>query len=167
MPGNERRSWKIREKRQRTVLPARLRDGQRWSEACILNISSHGLLIHSDCRLDPGSNIVVRRGQQTVIARVVWRSNRRIGLSSVHPISIEALASNDGPDAPLPTIPAPEKGGRQTVRRAAHRSRARARAMEFLALVIAGMLFAGAVGACALSTLGRPLQAVQATLEVR
>ena len=76
------------------MLPARMRSSGGWSDACILNVSSRGLLVYSNTAVDPGSTVEIRRGGQLVIARVVWRQNQRIGLCSPDPVPIEDIISD-------------------------------------------------------------------------
>ena len=71
-----------REIRRQVVIPARLRSGAQWSDACILNISQRGLMIHSGFAGPRGSTIELRRGDHVIVARVVWRDGARAGLQS-------------------------------------------------------------------------------------
>jgi hypothetical protein len=64
------------------VIPARLRSGAQWSDACILNISQRGMMIHSGFAGARGSMIELRRGDHVIVARVVWRDGARAGLHS-------------------------------------------------------------------------------------
>jgi hypothetical protein len=73
-------SHRPRELRRRVVIPARLRSGCGWTDACILNISSRGLLIHSALTGPQGSTVELRRGDYVIVARVVWQDGARAGL---------------------------------------------------------------------------------------
>ena len=53
-----------RELRRRVVIPARLRTGAQWTDACILNISSRGLLIRTARPVPEGSFVDVRKGDR-------------------------------------------------------------------------------------------------------
>lgn len=75
------------------IIPARLRSGAQWSDACIVNISSRGLMIHSG-RVGPaGSMVELHRGDHVIIARVVWRDGSRAGLQSDERLLIEEIIS--------------------------------------------------------------------------
>ena len=80
-----------REERLRTLIPARMRSESGWSDACILNVSSGGLLVYSAGGARPGTHVEIRRGGSLIIANVVWRSNQRIGLCSHHPVPIQEV----------------------------------------------------------------------------
>src|SRR5690348_12970017 len=82
-----------RELRRRVIMPARLRSSGGWTDACILNISSHGLMIHSS-RVGPqGSTIELWRGNHVIVARVVWQDGARAGLQSEDRLAVEDILS--------------------------------------------------------------------------
>ncbi len=143
------------------MLPARVRTASGWSDACILNISSNGLLVYSNTTAEPGQFVEIRRGRQLVIARIVWRKNQRIGLWSPE-VHIQDLISDE-------TIAAATQGRavaieRRTVPRDDGRSRARARAIEFgstLAIVAAISAWAAVY---VYQILSKPLATVKAAL---
>jgi hypothetical protein len=157
---------KRREERQRVMLPARMRSTSGWSDACILNVSTRGLLVYSSGPTQPGSFVEIRRGGQLVVARVVWRNNQRIGLHSSDPVRVDDIISTAAAacavqsSASLPVE-------RRRVPRNYERSRNRARAVEFMAMVLAGTALAGAAVACVEQALGAPLSVVGVTLGSR
>lgn len=77
---NRRSGLRPRELRRRVVLPARLRCGSQWSDACILNLSSRGMMIRTGYAAQEGSIIEVRRDQHIIGGRVMWRNGSKIGL---------------------------------------------------------------------------------------
>src|SRR5690348_1343959 len=92
MPGRRPpRNQKPRELRRRVVVPARLRDGASWSDACILNVSSRGLMIHTGRPVRCGSEVELRRGEYMIVARVVWRDGARAGLRAEERVPIEEI----------------------------------------------------------------------------
>ena len=159
------RNIKPREDRRRTLLPARLRNGAGWIDACILNVSSRGLLIHAKCQAQPGSQIELRRGGYLVIARVVWRSTHRIGLCSPDPLPVDDIISCEAPPAAVPALIVAAKVERRSRPRSHERSRERSRAIEFLSLVLIVTALAGAASAYAYEALSNPLKAVHSALE--
>lgn len=159
------RNIKPREDRRRTVLPARLRNGGGWIDACILNVSSRGLLIHAKCTPQPGSQIELRRGGYLVTARVVWRSTHRIGLCSPDQLPVDDIISCEHAPAAVPALKSDVKVERRIEPRSHERSRERSRAIEFLSLVLVGTALAGAASAYAYEALSNPLKAVHRALE--
>ena len=75
------------------MLPARVRSGAQWSDACILNISSRGLMIQSGRAGPEGSVLELRRGNYVFTARVVWRDGARAGLQSDERLPVEEILS--------------------------------------------------------------------------
>ena len=75
------------------VLPARMRHGAAWSDACILNVSSRGLLIHTSRQAPMGSEIELRRGEHVILARVVWRDGAKVGLRADDRVPIEEIVT--------------------------------------------------------------------------
>lgn len=82
-----------RELRRRVVLPARLRAGGGWSDACILNISSRGLLIQARSMGPEGSTVELRRGDYAITARVMWQDGARAGLQSDNLLPVDEILS--------------------------------------------------------------------------
>jgi hypothetical protein len=146
------------------MLPARMRSSSGWSDACILNISSRGLLIYSAQSADPGSFVEIRRGGQLVVARVVWRKNRRIGLSSPDPVRIQDIISTETAVSAVQSTLDSKRVDRRLVPRDANRSRSHARAMEFMVMVLGGTALVAAAVACVVDSLGAPMGAVRAAL---
>jgi hypothetical protein len=157
---------KPRENRQKVMIKARMLNGAAWQDICILNCSPHGLGIQSPMAPQRGSYVEIRRGRQTIVARVAWSKGHRAGLRSQDPIFIGALASG------IDSAPAPSKAD-FTERRRQPRppapsysdSRLAGRAMEFACFAV----IAAAVGLAGLSAvseaLARPMQEVNATLQ--
>jgi hypothetical protein len=142
------------------MLPARMRTEAGWSDACILNISSRGLLIYSNGAAQQGSFVEVRRGGQLVIARVVWRKNQRIGLHSPDPVHVEDIIGADKAAAATVSTAAGAPMERRRIPRDAERSRQHGRAAEFIAMVLVGGALAFAAMASVEESLARPFAAV-------
>jgi hypothetical protein len=145
------------------MLPARMRGHSGWSDACILNISSRGLLIYSNGTAEPGAFVEIRRGGQLVTARVVWRKNQRIGLCSPDPVHVEDIIGADSADAAVPTA-AGVAVERRRVPRDPERSRHNGRAVEFIAIVLIGSALAFAAMASIEQNLARPLAAIDGAM---
>ena len=145
------------------LVPARLRDGASWSDACILNVSSRGLLIHSMGAGETGATIELRHRDCSIVARVMWRDGARAGLRAEDRVPVEEIMLlGHAHNLTLTASAPPNVERRKTPRH--EESRDRARAIEFAsALVIAAVLSAGTL-AMLESALARPLAAISAVL---
>lgn len=162
---------KAREDRQKVMIRARMRSASDWHDVCVLNLSLHGLGIQSAAPPARGAYVEIRRGHQTVIARVAWNKGHRAGLRSQDPIFIAGLI-DDRREEPAPTANGNFQGmERRRVPRppaqAHDHSRLKARAFEFVC-------FAGIAGAVAFGifssvseTLSAPLVQVRAALDLK
>jgi hypothetical protein len=147
------------------VLPARMRIGARWSDACILNISSHGLMIRTANRITDDSVVELRRGEHVIFARVVWRDGPKAGLQTDERVPVEEIITLD-PSTSLQVTAADALliERRNQPRRICQDSRLRARAIESIGVVaIAAMVGAGAFGMVELA-FARPLAMVRMAL---
>jgi hypothetical protein len=167
LDGGGSSALKPREKRQRVMLPARMRTPSGWSDACILNISSRGLLVYSSGGAQPGSFVEIRRGGQLVVARVVWRKNQRIGLCSPDPVHIEDVISSETAASAVRSSSRKLAVDRRRIPRDSDRSRARGRAIEFMSVLLIGSALATAAVAAVGHALGQPLSSVRSALGSR
>lgn len=144
------------------MLPARMRSESGWSDACILNVSSRGLLIYSAGRATPGSFVEIRRGSQLVVARVVWRENQRLGLSSQDPVRVEDIISSE--TAAVAVQSSGFTVERRKVPRTSEQSRLLSRAMEYVFTIMLVVALAGSAAFYAHEALTTPLAAVRTAL---
>lgn len=144
-----------------------MRSGTSWSDACILNLSSRGMLVKTPVAPSRGSYLEIRRGPYVIIARVVWANADRFGVQTQDLVPAEELINQHG----QPATAAGPSGSGFAERRAVARhstlheaSRWRARAVEFGAFAFLGAAGAtvalGAVG----ELLASPLAAVETAL---
>jgi hypothetical protein len=159
--------FKPREERRRTMLQARMRSGSGWCDACILNVSSRGLLVYSDGAADLGSMIELRRGGQLVIATVVWRNNQRIGLCSTDDLDIESIVSNEVAAAAAKACVDADRVERRRRPGESDASRAMGRAMEFAFIAAVAVALAGAVAVSVLQSLTAPMTIITSALDPR
>lgn len=162
---------KPREPRRNVMIKARMRAGGSWSDTCILNLSSRGMLLRSAASPGCGSYLEIRRGNHIFVARVVWSGPDRFGVQTQDYVPVDSLAQN--PDRAPPIAPAAVTGVgecRATCRAAqlAHeKSRIAGRIVEFgTFLLVAGfatMLVAGTV----VEVLFEPLAQADAALAAR
>lgn len=153
-----------RELRRRVVLPARLRHGAQWADACILNVSSRGLMIHAARAGQLGSLIELRRGEHVIVARVVWREGSRAGLQSEDRIPVEEIMSLSGSQALQLVANEGALVERRRHRRPPVEPRLQARAMEFAAVLVIGVALAGGAWSMARQALARPFAEASAAL---
>ena len=161
--GNPHRSENSRELRRRVVLPARIRHEASWSDACILNVSSRGLLIHTSRQAPTGSQIELRRGNHVIVARVVWRDGAKAGLRADERVPIEEIVTL-GQSQVLQLSAGACPPERRKYPRAEDRYRLRARAFEFAGVVAIGASLAGGAILLVEEAFARPLAIVQAAL---
>jgi hypothetical protein len=157
---------KPRENRQKIMIKARMLSGASWHDICILNCSLHGLGIQASQAPPRGSYVEIRRGHQTIVARVAWSKGHRAGLRSQDPIFVSALVS--GNDA-APAIASGDFTERRLkprpLAKSASDSRLQGRAMEFAGFAIIAVAV-GLAGVSAVSqALARPLEEVHAALK--
>ena len=156
-----------RELRRRVVLPARVRTAAGWSDACILNVSSRGLLIHSRGEAEAGMTIQLHHRHHAIVARVIWRHGARAGLHSEDRIPVEEIMIlGQAHNVTLTAVDQPGVERRRAPRDDTRHgeSRARGRTIEFAgALVIAAVLATGML-AMVETALARPLASIGALL---
>lgn len=155
---------KPRELRRRVLLPARLRTTAGWSDACILNVSSRGLLIHAQAVTHQGATIEVRHGDHAIVARVMWREGPKAGLFAEDGVPVEDILTL----SQSPTLQLTAGGGGHVERRRKPRThednRLRARAMEFAAIGFIAASLSGGLFVLVEEALARPLAYVEAAL---
>lgn len=138
---------KPREDRRKVMLSARMRSGASWHDACILNMSSRGLMLQTSARTERGAYLEVRRGPHVIVARVIWTGQQRVGLKAQDRLSVDAIVTEQatasaGPDALVERRTAPRPRQDPEVR-----SRQLSRMMQ--AVTLGGLGIAAAVIAVA------------------
>jgi hypothetical protein len=158
---NSTSKHKPRELRRRLVVPARIRTTAGWSDACILNISSRGLLMHTKLRVSAASMVEIQHGEHVIQARVVWRDGSRIGLCAETMLSADDILSA-GKAASLP----PPKRWAADSRPPSHeRNRQRSRLMEFVSVALIVTSLSIAVSALVARSLAAPMSRVSQALD--
>lgn len=137
---------KPREDRRKVMLSARMRSGASWHDACILNMSSRGLMLQTSARTERGAYLEVRRGPHVIVARVIWTGQQRVGLKAQDRLSVDAIvteqAKTGGPETLVERRTAPRPRQDPAVR-----SRQLSRMMQ--AVTLGGLGIAAAVIAVA------------------
>ena len=155
-------SLKSRELRTRVALPARMRIGCAWSDACILNVSSRGLLISASHLAVQDSAVELRHGDHVILARVVWRKGTQAGLRAEDRVPVEdiAIMSKAPPHRPV----ARPGADRRKARRSDEDSRLRSRAIEFAGIAFLAISLAATLFSMVEQAFARPLAMVSAAL---
>ena len=131
--------------------------GGLWRDACILNISSRGLLLHANEPPGAGSYLEIRRGQHVMVARVVWSEASRFGVHTQDRLPVEAIVRD------LPAIGSSEPGQTRFVERRHRprerheRSRQAGRWLEYAAFAIGGMIAASSAYGAVSMAMARPM----------
>lgn len=156
---------KSREPRINVIAPARLRLGAKWSDACILNVSSRGLLIHVPQPPQRGSYVELRRGEQVIIGRVMWCKGSRVGLRAQDRVPIEAIVTKQGAQALRLTADNGRPVERRRFDRTHERSRLGARLFEFASVAAVGAMLSVAVVSVVSRAVAEPLSRVRTALD--
>ena len=152
------------------MIAARLRHGDAWSDANILNLSSRGLLLRASSPPARGAYVEVRRGAHVIVGRVIWATSDRFGVRAQDRLAIDALVANASPARQAAndagTAPAERRSRPRPERLEWRHARSRERGRVFQFACIGG--FGLALAACAYGavsdTLGRPMNQVSSRL---
>jgi hypothetical protein len=154
-----------RELRRRVMLPARVRAGVQWSDACILNISSRGLLINCPKGVSEGHVVELRRGDHVIVGRIVWREGTRAGLQCDDRVPVEEIMSLGQSQAlQLTASVGAVVERRKQPRPTAIDARLRGRALEFLSVAVIAASLAVTIWSMAEQAFARPMAAVARAL---
>lgn len=140
-----------------------MRHGASWSDACILNVSTHGLLIHTSRNTPVGGQVELWRGENVIAARVVWHSGAKAGLRTDDPVPVEQILTL-GQSQSLQLGVGRGRGERRKAPRLEDRHRLRGKAIEFVSVVVIGASLAGAAVIMVEEAFVRPLALVQQSL---
>lgn len=147
------------------MLRTRMRTNWGWSDACILNVSSRGLMINAGAAqaLTDG-RIEIWHGEHVIIASVVWRKGTRAGLQCEERVPVDdILLLSRAPSLQLTAGQWPSVERRKRPR-SPDDNRIRARAIEFAGVAIITVSFAAGALVMAEHAFARPLGYVEAAL---
>ncbi len=171
--GGERHGERQREERITVVIPSRMRVDNCWSDVCIRNISSRGLLVAANAPPPLGSYVEIRRGTQIIIARAMWTNGQYCGLRSQEKLPVQRIITEPRlTSRPQVAIAEGASDRRRDSRRGSagdiaerqERSRRLASAFQFVLLVAAGLGASGWAATSVYGLLGSPLAAVERAL---
>jgi len=144
-----------------------------WGDACILNISSHGLLMQAAAPPARGTYVELRRGRHPMVARVVWVKHHRFGVRTQDLLPVEAIINE--PESCDDELQRPTANETVYKRRSSPRdrqvqhddSRMQSRMMEFVCIAVFVASAAGLVFGALDQAFASPLSDVSAALTPR
>ena len=152
------------------MIAARMRHGNQWCDANILNISSRGLLLHAATPPSRGTYVEVRRGTHIIVGRVVWANDNRFGVRAQDRLAIDSVITDISPDRRS----ANDVGDGPAERRAQPRperlewrhaqSREKGRVLQFACISGLSLVLAACAYEAVTDTLSRPLSQVSTQL---
>ena len=148
------------------MLRARLRASSGWSDACILNVSSHGLLINATTAgaAATGSMIELWHGEHLIVGEVVWRKGTRAGLRTDQRVPVEEIMAIGNAPALQLTAGDWPRADRRKRPRSHDESRLRSRAIEFAGVAAIAVSLAIALLSMVEAAFAKPLAMVQTAL---
>lgn len=150
------------------MIRARLKTGDGWHDACIVDLSRRGAGLQAANAPPRGAYVEVRRGFHVIVARVVWSRGHRFGVTAQDDLPVDSIAADRAP--PTQTRPFERTAGdRRILPRAvsqrAEASRRRGQRLQFLAAVVGGSVAAMFAGAEVRQALAAPLAEVSTVLD--
>jgi hypothetical protein len=154
-----------RELRRRVILPARLRLGAQWSDACILNVSSRGMLIQTGQPAQQGMTVELRRDRHVIMGRIMWQAGGRIGLHCEERVPVEEILSlGAGKTLQLVAADGARIERRRVPRGRVSEARHRGRVLQFAGVLTIALVLSISGVVWVRATLARPLSAAGAAL---
>jgi Flp pilus assembly pilin Flp len=149
-----------REARRKVLIRATMRADGLPMDVCIRDLSTRGMLLQASAPPPRGTYVEIDCASFSIVARVIWRKDRRFGLESRERINVRALAGGPSPD------PLPSRTARRPKRAAARAggSRTFARKIEFAVIAAGALALIAVLGATAFETLSHPFANVSTTL---
>ena len=156
-----------RDKRQKLYIRARVKTGEGWHDACIVDLSRRGAGLQAANAPRRGAYVEIRRGMHVIVARVVWSFGQRFGVAAQDDIPIDLVATDRAPadnDAAPPAVDNRHSRLRRVADRA-EASRNWGRRLQYGLSAIAGMAAAVVAGAEVRQALAAPLGEIGAALD--
>jgi hypothetical protein len=145
-------------------MPARLRSSSGWTDTCILNISSRGVMIHSARAGPQGSVVELWRGEHVIVARVMWQDGARAGLQTDDRLAVDEILSLGGSAAMMLTASDSLPRERRGRPRQEPDRRNQGRIVEFVGVVLVGCIFAATAYGMIEQALARPMALINGAL---
>lgn len=146
------------------MLRARMRAGTGWSDACILNVSSRGLMINAPTVVALQGNVIeLWHGEHVIVGTIMWKKGTRAGLQSEGRVPVDdILALNQGSALQLTAGAWPQNERRKRPRRSD--SRMRGRLVEFAGVIAISASLAIGAATVVGEAFARPMHVVAAAL---
>ena len=160
---------KPRQDRRRVLIPARMKQGLSWTDVCIRNMSSRGLLLQGRSPPSPGSYVEIRRDNHIIVARVIWSNQNEFGAHAQDFLPIDQIIR--GPEGAISA--GDSRNEHQAERRAVPRpsfdrsheaSRQLSSVMQYGFMIIVGLSLAIATVSSVRKALISPLAIASANL---
>jgi hypothetical protein len=146
-------------------MKARLRWGAYWGDACILNISSQGMMIQTGRVAPEGSIVELHRGDHVILARVVWRDGLKAGLRTDDRLPVDQiLSAGDRGPVQLVTSDGAIVERRTKARSEAGDAREFGKKLEFVGACVLVLVFAFLVGLAVFDILATPMAQIDHAL---
>jgi hypothetical protein len=136
-----------------------------WTDACILNVSSRGMMINAPAAVAAkGSRVELWHGERLIVATVVWRKGTRAGIQAEDRIPVdEILAIGQSSSLQLTASAWPQVERRKRPR-THDDERIRARALQFAATAAIAVSLAFGSLVMIETALAAPLHSIRAAL---
>ena len=157
-----------RETRQKVLIRARVKTGDGWHDACIVDLSRRGAGLQAASAPPRGTYVEVRRGFHVIVARVVWSRGHRFGVATQDDLPVDSIAVDRAPPAKTRSFEGRSADRRllpRAARERAETSRRWGQRLQFLTAVLGGAVAAMIAGAEVRETLAAPLADVSAALD--
>lgn len=149
------------------LIEARLRHERGWSNVCILDMSSRGMLVRANPAPARGSYVEIGRGHQRIVARVVWADHDRFGARTQDALVLDAVAKGQPAADPDPAMLGND---RRSLRRedaaGEHHERSRrfGQRLEFVTIIAFGGFAAFLVFDTMHAVISKPLHQIESGL---
>lgn len=147
------------------LLRARMQATSRWSDVCILNVSSRGAMINApSASVEKGSMVELRYADHMIVGTIVWREGSRAGLQAEDRIPVEELLARSQSSSLQITANGWPEVDRRATPRSGDDSRIRGRAIEFTGIALIGAVLALGATLMIGQAFAEPMRQVQAAL---
>lgn len=144
------------------MIPAQLRGDTAWSDVCIRNVSSHGMMLQMTKPPTPGSYVELRRESVVVVARVMWADSDSCGLRTQAKVDAGVLSGRVADTQAR--ADQRSKSRMDALRFSAERAAMFGRSMQFVFGAVFGAALAALLALAAYQTMARPLTVIREVL---
>jgi hypothetical protein len=135
-----------------------------WTDACILNVSSHGMMINAPAAsAAKGSRVELWHGEHLIVATVVWRKGTRAGIQAEDRIPVDEILAISQPPSLQLTGAWPDVERRKRPR-SHDDQRFRGRSLQFAATAAVAISLALGSFVMIETAFAAPLRLIHATL---